>query len=276
MDLNQFDPTVAELNALVAKSSTIVKIDLNDKAQLTMVKENRIALRDARIAIEKKGKELRDDANKFAKAVISKEKELIAIVEPEEDRLKLIEEEAKKTKEREDRLEFLPQRKEQLAKIDDGIVIDDFELLEMDSDKFQGYLNKRISDKNEKVRLDLERREGEVKRAEDQKKRDAEIAEREEQARKDERERQERLQKQKEEQAEKDRKAEEDRKAREEQERLDKIQREKEKLEKEKGYQDFLASCGWTEEKQSEFWIQRDLDTGMVRVYKLVGELKIN
>ncbi|MFX8160626.1 hypothetical protein ABTL01_19900, partial [Acinetobacter baumannii] len=47
-----------------------------------------MTLANARIAISKAGKEARDDATKFSKAVIEEEKRLIAIIEPEEDRLR--------------------------------------------------------------------------------------------------------------------------------------------------------------------------------------------
>ena len=93
-DLEKFDPTVAELTAMVAKTKKLKATDLEDKAQLAIVKENRIVLKKARVQIEKRGKELREDALKFQRAVIAKEKELIAIIEPEEDRLEAIEQEA--------------------------------------------------------------------------------------------------------------------------------------------------------------------------------------
>jgi hypothetical protein len=51
------------------------------------VRKARIALKNERVRIEKKGKELRDEANKFNKAVLAKEKEYLAIITPVEDAL---------------------------------------------------------------------------------------------------------------------------------------------------------------------------------------------
>ena len=45
-------------------------------------------LRSTRVAIEKTGKDAREDAQKFAKAVIAEEKRLVEIIAPEEERLR--------------------------------------------------------------------------------------------------------------------------------------------------------------------------------------------
>ena len=91
--LADFDPTREKLETLLAESQHLVigNIDLEDKAQLETVKRARLNLRTARVQIEKTGKSMRDGANAYAKAVIAREKELIAIIEPEEDRLADIE-----------------------------------------------------------------------------------------------------------------------------------------------------------------------------------------
>lgn len=47
----------------------------------------RMTLKNTRIAITRLGKDARDDAQAFAKAVIEEERRLIAIIQPEEDRL---------------------------------------------------------------------------------------------------------------------------------------------------------------------------------------------
>jgi hypothetical protein len=47
-------------------------------------------LRNVRVAIEKAGKDARDDATKFSKAVIEEEKSLVAIIDKEEERLKAL------------------------------------------------------------------------------------------------------------------------------------------------------------------------------------------
>ena len=90
LSLEQFQPTEAKLRELALEKSKIVITDIEDKQQIKIAHDAKIELRDVRIAISLKGKELRDDANKFSKAVITKEKELLAIIAPEEDRLEKI------------------------------------------------------------------------------------------------------------------------------------------------------------------------------------------
>ncbi len=150
LNIEKFDPTVADLNNLVAITSQIVVTDITDKGQLEAVKQNRIALRDARVSITKKGKELREGALAFQKAVIAKEKELIAIIEPEEERLKAIEEEVKVKKIRAERMAILPQRKERLNSIGDGVDYSDKDelLLGMDDAEFDAYYNQQVANKN--------------------------------------------------------------------------------------------------------------------------------
>ena len=164
LDIEKFDPTAAELRQLVSITQGVTATDLKDKAQMEVVRKNRIALRDARVTITRRGKELREDALAFQKAVITKEKELIAIIEPEEERLKAIEDEAKRLKERAERMALLPERKKKLSEINDGLDFpDDDTLIAMDGAAFQGYCNERVAAKNEKARLELEARENEIK-----------------------------------------------------------------------------------------------------------------
>lgn len=180
-DIERFDPTTQELNLMVKESALIT-----EKTDPLVIRDTRLKLKNARIAITKKGKELREEALAFQRAVITKEKELIGIIEPEEERLAGIEELAKKRKEREDRIHLLPMRKEQIEK--SGIVFDitDEELLDMDTPIFQSWLNEKISEKNEADRLALEAREREIKEAEERIAREKEMKKREEQAREEE------------------------------------------------------------------------------------------
>jgi len=198
LNIEKFNPTIAELNNLVALTSGVKVTDPTDKKQLEEVKKNRLMLRDARVNITKKGKELREDAVKFQKAVIEKEKELIAIIEPEENRLKEVEDDAKKAKLRAERIAVLPMRKEKLEAIGDQVTVSDNELLDMDDTAFTEHYNTRVSLKNEADReaLDEEKRQAE---------RDKEKREAEEKARQEERERHEREQKEKEEREERER-----------------------------------------------------------------------
>lgn len=161
MDLITFDPTIDQLNKMIAVTSAITAEDLSDDKQIAIVKENRLNLRDARIAIEKKGKDLRADALKYQKDVIAKEKELLSIIGPEEDRLKSLEAEAEKIKVRAARQALLPMRKEQLAFLNETPPIDEF-LLDLDNDEFITYLNGRKADKLDRDMAEIKAREAAI------------------------------------------------------------------------------------------------------------------
>lgn len=77
--------TEKHLRELVAKSVSITEI--KDRAGRDQCHRAAMELADARIAIQKTGKAAREDATKFSKAVIAREKELVEIVTPEETRL---------------------------------------------------------------------------------------------------------------------------------------------------------------------------------------------
>jgi len=99
--------------ALVDMAFTYKGLQVNgieDKEGLKAVRKARLELKDIRVDIAKKSKNLRESAVKFQKAVIAREKELIDLVEPteryleaEEDR---IEEEKKRIREEEEKREF--------------------------------------------------------------------------------------------------------------------------------------------------------------------------
>jgi hypothetical protein len=75
----------AELTALAQRSADIAEI--TNTAGYEQCRGARIALKNQRIEIERRGKSARDDATKFSKAVITEEKRLVALLEPEEKRL---------------------------------------------------------------------------------------------------------------------------------------------------------------------------------------------
>jgi hypothetical protein len=169
-NLEKFDPTVAELTAMVEATKNITATDLKDKVQLAVVRENRIALKGARVKITKIGKELRADAVTFQNAVIAKEKELIGIIEPEEDRLSEIEEQAKAQAIREGRLEELPERKERLAQVES--YQEDEKLLAMDGIQFETFYNEKVAEHNENTRIQVEKAQQEAQEKLDAKRRD--------------------------------------------------------------------------------------------------------
>lgn len=156
LDLKKFNPTVTELEALRMGAKEIVVTDLQDKKQLSAVSTMRKELKEVRVSLSKTGKELRKEATQFSKAVIAKEKELIAIIEPEEIRLQAIEDEAKELVLMEKRKADLPKWKKQLAEIGDGLEVEDKILLAMTDLVYGTYFNRRVYEKNEADKLKVE------------------------------------------------------------------------------------------------------------------------
>lgn len=139
MTMTKFNENEAELKAL-GEAYKWLKIDgIDDVLGAKVVKEARLVLRDRRVTIAKVWKAMRDWANAFAKAVISKEKELIDFIEPIEQELKQEEERIAKLAEIEKRKSELPERKEKLAEL--NIEKDDEFILSMDYLQFAMYLN---------------------------------------------------------------------------------------------------------------------------------------
>lgn len=81
----------AELARLAQESVRIVEI--TNPAGREECHAARMRLKTTRVEIQKAGKEARDDANAFAKAVIAKEKELVDVIAPEESRLQALQDE---------------------------------------------------------------------------------------------------------------------------------------------------------------------------------------
>lgn len=80
------DLTEEQLQELAAQTKDVTTI--KDKTDYALVKGGQMALRDTRIKIEKAGKDARDDANKFSKAVLVEQRRLVGIISDEEERLK--------------------------------------------------------------------------------------------------------------------------------------------------------------------------------------------
>jgi DNA repair exonuclease SbcCD ATPase subunit len=77
--------TESDLRALALASTDIVAVlDPDGRAQAHRIG---MTLKNARVAVEKRGKEAREDAVAFSKAVVAEEKRLVALVAPEEDRV---------------------------------------------------------------------------------------------------------------------------------------------------------------------------------------------
>jgi hypothetical protein len=80
-----FDARKAELAKLAADTVRILTITNADGRE--ECHQAAMRLKRTRVAIQKVGKEAREDATAFSKAVIAAEGELVAVIEPEEERL---------------------------------------------------------------------------------------------------------------------------------------------------------------------------------------------
>ena len=83
----KFEATKTQLLAIAGKFTRIVVVPAGADDAFEEAKAARLELRSARTTVEKVAKDARDGANKFQKAVIAREKELVALVSPEEQRL---------------------------------------------------------------------------------------------------------------------------------------------------------------------------------------------
>ncbi len=281
LNLENFDPTKAELQKIADECKQITITDFEDKKQIGIVCEKRELLQRTRIQIQKKGKALREDALRYQKAVIAKEKELIEIIEPEEERLEQLEEQAEKYAILQERIRKLPERRARLAQELVGYDLKDEDINAMDDVIFESTLNtlvsQRIAAENAKKEAELNAKQAEIEAKEKQLK-DKELAmQREEQAKKlaaqQEKERQDAI-----EQARLDG----ERKAREEQalkeaaekartaRKAEEAKKEAEKLEKTKKFKAFLESNGCTEATRGDFKIIESENS--LILYKRVAE----
>lgn len=86
-ELKKFNVVEANLIQLAEAGKGLKIASIEDKAGTEAVRKARIAIKNERVRIEKKGKELREQATKFNKAVLAKEKEYLAIIVPTEEEL---------------------------------------------------------------------------------------------------------------------------------------------------------------------------------------------
>lgn len=102
-----FASTRERLLVLAAESARITEITSPDGYKECHAR--RMVLKNTRVEIQKTAKDARDDAVKFQKAIIGKEKELVDLIEPEERRLQELQEavdkEAQRKKDEEARIE---------------------------------------------------------------------------------------------------------------------------------------------------------------------------
>lgn len=88
LSLDDFNPKKAELTTLADKYRNLTIKDISDKEGYNAVHEAQMQLRATRVDIEKRGKEMREDATAYQKAVIALERSLTDIISEVEDQLK--------------------------------------------------------------------------------------------------------------------------------------------------------------------------------------------
>lgn len=166
----KFNPTKSEIIEKTNLSKQIKKLDINDKEGYKKVHSIQMELRDIKVKIKKTGKALRDQAVKFQKDVIKKEKEILLLVEPEEKRLKMLKDDVNEAKKREERKKDLPFRYELLKKYE--ATSNDDHLLSLSNDEFLEFVNgKKLEylEKKEEEERKKKAKEEEQKRIEEAK-----------------------------------------------------------------------------------------------------------
>lgn len=280
--IESFNPTKAELLALVEKSKGLVINGVDDTQGYQAVHKYRMELKNKRVIITKTGKEAREKALAFQKEVIAYEKELVSIIEVRESELQEQENNIDLQKEKLNRAALLPERKLKLTAI--NVDISDDEILSMDVAKFETFYNqkngeflqaKELKIKEDQANIDTEnKRIADEKRIEEAKKEGE--AKAKEQAIKDielvklkaDQDKEVAIQ------AERDRQTKEQEvKAKDEADKIAKEQTEQKKLEGAKKYQKFLKDNGYTEENKQDFCITNQ--GSVVILYKKVGTLEI-
>ena len=272
LQIEKFNPTkqVIQLKIDEAKLLTINGID--DKDGYNKVDIARKELKQIKSNIKNTGKDLRADAVAFQKAVIEKEKELTDLIIPVEKDLQEKQDCIDLEKEKIKRLVLLPNRKEQLAKI--NITVEDDFILLLDENSFTEFLNKKTSEfleiQQQKFRAEQEAKEKEM--AEQQRKVRAEQEAKEKEIN-------DALFKI---ETEKRLKAELEEKNRVEQENI--IKKEEElkrlkaeedkKIQKQKKYKNWLVENGYTEDTKQDFVLDTK-QSGKVILLKIVSVYQI-
>lgn len=251
MDIDKFDPKIADLQAIVEKTSVITSIDLNSETALAVFAENQKELQKARLLVTRTGKALREESTAFSKLVIAREKELLAVIEPEEERLKQIKEEAEHAVLIESRKAMTPFRIKTMKERGLSEVQYPANIEDLDSNEFEAHVSIKVAENNE-IELAKLREEKDKRDKEDaQKQREQDIKDAEERSRLAEIARQE--------------------KAKEDEEIAKKA--EAEKLNKEKAYLEWRSAQGWTVATREDY--KQETIAGEVVLWKKVGVYKI-
>jgi len=143
LSLTLLQPWEDKLTILVDMYSDLSKkeIDIDNEEGYAALK---VAIKDCssnRNKLKADGKTLRDDANKYAKSVIAREKELLKITEDLEGELKSKKDSIDEARTIRDRQILLPSRIEELKEI--GITMKDDDLLLMSPEQYREFISLR-------------------------------------------------------------------------------------------------------------------------------------
>ena len=164
MQIEKFNPTVAELTKKAESCKNLIIKGIDDKEGYEAVHKARMDLVKTRGDVKRTGKELRAEANAFSKAVIEKEKELLKIIVPVEEDLKAKQAKIDEEKEIIKRKELLPIRKERLKEIDIELTDDEINL--MDASRFSEFFNKKKEEYLNKKELEMQEAKRKAEEAE--------------------------------------------------------------------------------------------------------------
>jgi hypothetical protein len=189
LNIEKFDPTKAELQKIATAAHDVIAQYKQGTVGIDVITETRKQVKAARVRITKTGKELREDALKFQRAVISKEKELIEIIEPVETAMSELEKQIEREQEIARMKLLLPVRRSRMASIGYTGTIADDELNAMSVDQFEtryiGWQQEMNAIASQKLADERAAVEAEARRQAEEK----EARERDERIRREERER---------------------------------------------------------------------------------------
>lgn len=261
-NIEQFNPTTAELMAIADKYRGIKICWLEDYKWMDLALEAKRELASKRIYITKILKSLRDWAIKFQKDVIVKEKELVWIVEEVENEIKEEIQKIEDEKERLKRIESMPFRIEDLTRLWLEKEYTEEFILSMDYKSFCDFIQCEKARLFEEANEKKLKEEAEIKRLADLKEAEERGKLQAEQKAKEDADRLEKVRL-------------DEKKKQEDAEQAKELQKqaEQERLEKATKYRSRLADNWYTEENKSEYKI--DKEWSVVIFYKKISTFNI-
>lgn len=163
--INVTEQIIKEMNDQFMK----LKItDIMDADQINEVKEAHIKVKEVIAKTGKYCKMAREEANRYAKAWVAKEKEIKGLLAPVEEHLKAerkrVDDELERIRIREERMMQLPDRKVRLEKL--GLEMSDDEILEYDDLSWGNFINQKMDEKLSAQEAEMAAKEAELKRKE--------------------------------------------------------------------------------------------------------------